>query len=111
MIYRGGANDSNSFALVAAIANDVSAATFSYVDTSSDASIATHEFLYTNGGGSLANDPIPGFSSIAVASNRVFGVSADDPQAIYPSSTFIVGLGLRFSEQTKIFIRDQHGPI
>jgi hypothetical protein len=109
--YRGGANDNVTFQLAGTVANDPSAQTVNFVDGQSDAVVATGEFLYTNGGGSLPNDCIPGFTAIGVAGNRMFGVSADDPQCIWPSSLFVPGQGLRFSEQTKLFIRDQHGPI
>jgi len=110
-IYRGGANDNVTFQLVGAVANDTSVDTIAYVDSLSDTNQATGLFLYTNGGGVLPNDTIPGFSSIAVAGNRLYGVSTDDPQAVWVSNQFIPGLGLTFSEQNKQIIRDQHGPI
>lgn len=113
-VYRGALNDSVTFQKIGTVANSVTVDTVNFPDAVTDATLASGEFLYTNGAtGSkpLANDAIPGFTSIAIANNRLFGISADDPSVIWASNKFVDGQGLRFSEQTRVTIRDQHGPI
>ena len=108
-IYRGDANDSNNLRLLAAVANDIGLTTGSFVDTTADG--FGGEPLYTNGGGVLPNDPIPGALAVAVTPTRALIVSADDPQVLWPSAPFVPGIGLRFSEATQLQVRDQHGAI
>lgn len=107
--WRGAANDSSTFQLVVTVNNDPTVDSVTLVDAVSDTAQAAGEFLYTNGGGVLANDSIPGFTAIAIAGNRMFGISADDTSVLWVSNLFVDGQGLRFSEQNKIVVRDTHG--
>lgn len=109
-VYRGRVGDSTTFQRIGSVANNINVDTVSFVDTVSDVVQATGTFLYTNGG-VLANDAIPGFAAIAIAGNRLYGISADEPDVIWVSNLFVPRQGLRFAEQNKIGIRDQHGTI
>lgn len=113
-VYRGAIGDSTTFQKVGTVNNSIAVNTVNFVDTVTDATLANGEFLYTNGVANtrpLANDAIPGFSAMAVGGNRLFGISNDDPQSIWVSNKFVDGQGLRFSEQNKFTIRDDHGPL
>jgi hypothetical protein len=113
-VYRGGANNATTLQLVGTSVNDPTVDTVSFVDTFADTVVAGGEALYTNGGPGntpLGNDGIPGFSSIAVTADRAWGVSNDNPYEVWPSNKFIPGQGWRFSEQNKLILNDNQGPV
>lgn len=108
--YRGAAGVETLLQKVGTVANSQSVDTISFVDTMSDATLASQEFLYSNGN-VLENDAPPGFSSIAEAQNRTWGISTDDPQVLWPSKEHVNGVGLEWSEEIAFDVRDEHGPM
>ena len=109
-IYRGTAGNEVELQRVAYVQNVITADTVTYSDTMSDTTLASKEDLYTNGGG-LGNDTPPGFSALVQAQNRMWGISADDPQALWMSKEFDLINGLAWPEDIAIDVRDAHGPM
>jgi hypothetical protein len=112
-VYRGAANDNVTFGLIGSVANDPTVGGVTFVDVFADSAVASGQALYTNGAAGnrpLPADGIPGFSSIAIAGGRAWGISNDNPYEIWPSNKFIPGQGWRFSEQNKIILNDSLGP-
>jgi hypothetical protein len=107
-LWRGDVNDNNTYKLVGVKPNNIAADSVTFTDTLADTAIDGNEFLYTNGGGVLPNDAHPGFTSICVAGNRLWGAYKNE---LWMSNLFIPGRGLLWAEQNKIILNDQHGDI
>lgn len=80
------------------VANDTTVDSVSFVDRFSDATLATQEPLYTNGG-ILSNDPIELGSVIAVGNNRLFATDASDPLIVRYSKELVQGFGVEFAPE------------
>jgi hypothetical protein len=121
-IYRGAPGISNYLTrLPVALPNNYDVAgspSVTYVDLFSDVAIVTEEPVYTTGD-VLANATTPGFTCIAAFDGRLWGVSADDPQALWYSDpltppgvqAFNTGAGMFFSQVLILDVRDDRGPI
>ena len=116
-IYRGsagvGPDSSGVFTgirKIAVVANNITVDSVNYVDVVPDSAQASGEDIYTSGG-ILGNDTPPGFISICVAQNRLWGIPADDPQSVWYSKEFAIGQGLGWSEDFVIDVRDERGPL
>lgn len=107
-LWRGDVNDSATYKLVGVLPNNVTVDSVTFSDGLADASIDGNEFLYTNGGGVLPNDAHPGFTSICVAENRLWGAYKNE---LWMSNQFIPGRGVLWAEQNKIILNDAHGDI
>lgn len=87
-------------------------------DTASDAVVLLGDFLYSTGDIKTAAIT-PGFTCLTVFDGRLWGVSADDPQALWfsdpltPPGTqgFDFGAGLFFNPSFIVDVRDDRGPI
>jgi hypothetical protein len=113
-VYRGGANDNVTLALVGSVVNDPTVDVVAFVDTLSDAAAAAGQALYTNGAVGnrpLAADGIPGSPVVSIAVGRAWIISNDNPYEVWPSNKFIPGQGWRFSEQNKLIFNDNLGPV
>lgn len=113
-VYAGAADNQTALALVGSVANNPAVDTVNFVDDFADTAYAAGTALYTNGAAGnrpLAADGIPGFSSLTIAGERAWGVSNDNPFEVWPSNKFIPGQGWRFSEQNKIILNDNLGPV
>jgi hypothetical protein len=106
--YRGAAGDEALFQKAGVVANDMTVDTVTFVDTMSDATLATKEFLYTNGG-VLENSTPTGFVALAEAQNRSWGISMDDPQVLWPSKEHRLGTGVEWNEDISFDVRDASG--
>lgn len=81
------------------------------VDNIADATLsAANVFLYTTGG-EVANDPPPGATVIAVAGQRAYAVSAEQPWLLYYSKTFRQGHPVEFSAGQYLAVAPQTGAI
>lgn len=112
--YRGALNDNVTFQLIGTSVNDPTVDTVNFTDTFTDAIVANGQALYTNGATGnrpLAADGIPGGSSLLIAGDRAWFVSNDNPYEVWPSNKFIPGQGWRFSEQNKLILNDNLGPV
>lgn len=109
-LWRGVAGDQANLRKVAQKPNVITSDTVSFTDVTSDATLSANEDLYTNGG-VLANDAAPAFGAIAVAGGRAWGISQDDPQALWYSKEIALGQGVGWSEEFVLDVRDQHGPL
>jgi hypothetical protein len=107
-VYRGARGIITDLRKVGIVANDITADTVNFVDTVTDTTQASCEPLYTSGG-VIANDTPPGFIALTVAQNRLWGISADDPQAVWYTKEFVIGHGLEWSEDQVIDVRDERG--
>lgn len=104
--------------IYANVANDPANPNLSVTDTYGDDVVAAGEFLYTTGN-ILPADITPGFTCLVVFDGRLWGVSADDPQAMWFSDpltppgvpAFATGAGLFFNESLIVDVRDDRGPI
>lgn len=113
-VYAGAANDNVTFALVGAVPNDPTVDTVPFVDGFADTAYASGTALYTNGAVGnrpLAADGIPGSSALLTAGGREWFVSNDNPTDVWVSNKFIAGQGWRFSEQNKLMLADNLGPV
>ena len=109
-VYRGIAGDDVTFMRAGAVPNDLTSGTLvAFTDKMSDADLSGQEFLYSNGN-ILENATPPGLFSTVEAQNRTWGISADDPQAIWPSKEHALGTGIEFAEELAIDVRNSHGP-
>ena len=98
--------------------DDPSNTSLTFTDGTSDATVVQGEFLYTTGG-VLANQITPGAIAVAIFDNRLWFVSADDPQSLWPSNTLTppgtgginAGSGLIFNGNNIVDARDDRGPI
>lgn len=113
-VYRGAANDNVTFGLIGTVVNDPTVDVVGFIDTFADTAVAAGQALYTNGAVGnrpLAADGIPGSSVVAIAAGRAWIISNDNPFEVWPSNTFIPGQGWRFSEQNKLILNDNLGPV
>jgi hypothetical protein len=113
-VYRGAANDNVTLAMVGSVVNDPTVDTVAFSDTFADSAVAAGQALYTNGAVGnhpLAADGIPGSSVVAIAAGRAWIISNDNPYEVWMSNLFIPGQGWRFSEQNKIILNDNLGPV
>lgn len=92
-----------------ALTNNVNAASVSYTDTASDASIATNPLLYTTGGVLDCVCP-PSSSCCIVHKNRIWLGGCDDGKAVWPSKSFTSREAPGFNE-VLVFEVDDGGSI
>lgn len=109
-VWRTAADQADTYQKVGQVANDPTADTVTFVDTFSDADLALGEFAPWTGG-LVTSDVPPGFSAIAVYKNRLWGVSAEDPEVLWFTAEMQDGRGLLWSEVFTVNVRDEHGPI
>lgn len=83
------------------VANDATVDTVSFNDRMSDATLASQEPLYTNGG-ILSTDPVALGSVIAGGKSRLFLTDPSDPNAIIPSQPLDEGYGVEFAPELKV---------
>lgn len=109
-IYRTLANETEPFQYTGSIDNDPNNVTVSFVDTHADTVVAAGAFIYTTGD-VPENELPPGFSSVAVFDNRIWGVSMDNPQELWFSQEIEPGIAPGFNEANIVTVADEHGPI
>jgi hypothetical protein len=91
--------------------NDPTAATIDFVDTKTDAQIASNSLLYTTGG-VFANITLPSSNLMAVGKNRVFIAGTDtEPNRIYYSKEKEEGLAVEFSNELSVIVDSLGGNI
>lgn len=88
-------------------------ASFTFVDTASDASILGQPFLYAppDGSGELENDAPPPFLYVVGTKTRIFGLAEDDRTALWYSKPLTPGRPAEFSSAQILRVETDGGAV
>lgn len=90
------------------VLNTTTTATVSFTDVLGDAAILGRDFIYTTGG-VIENDCPPGFTYIASAKGRLWGIAQDDAKTLWVTKPLQMGVSPEFSALFSLRSDDNFG--
>lgn len=111
VIYRWSAGQQNYYQVTSIqnpILNVTTNDSFSYTDTSSDATILGNNLLYTTGGVVEDIGP-PSFSSVFIFDDRLWGITSEDPNLLWFSKQVIESTPVEMSDLFTIYVAPNIG--